>query len=101
MKIKNKKEKYNLQMYLNILLFSFICLLSVGKANIRKIQISNKIRKTSDSDEYIENINKTIILGIKGYAYITNTIDENGQLFVESSNKSSNERYVSGLDNNG
>ena len=101
MKIKNKKEKYNLKMYLNILLFSFICLLSVEKANIRKIQISNKIRKTSVSDEDIKNINNTIILRKEKYVYITNTIDENGRLFVVSSRNSTNETYVSGLDNNG
>ena len=69
--------------------------------NINKTNFGNLRILEEDSDSDIISINKTINLGEKGYTNIINTIDENGQLFLESYKDSSKEKYIYSLDNKG
>ena len=90
-----------------ILFSSFIFYLSIveiknteskNKYNIRKISGSN----LDYSNINILNKNHIILLGENEYIYVTNAIDEQGELFIESSSEDSKkERYVTGLYKNG
>ena len=86
-----------------IIISNISSILSYPKIHYLKDQII-KIRKldtTSEEFINIENINKTIIIGKNGCSYITNSVDENGQLFIESKEENEKERYVYALKNNG
>ena len=108
MKIEIQKTENKLILFIYILLCSyFIIYLPLVKANNEENKNKSNIRKISDSDlDYmtINNINKDhiILIGAKEDIYVTNTIDEEGELFVESSNiDKAKKRYVTGLYNNG
>ena len=69
--------------------------------NIKNIKLKRKLDSTNNMEFTFNNINKTIIVGDTGCSFITNSIDETGQLFFQSTKESSNNRYVYGLMNNG
>ena len=69
-----------------------------------KININQMRALDSTTNIYrynITNKEKTIIVGNDGYSFSSNTIDENGQLFIQSSKDDIEERYVFALMNNG
>ena len=107
MKIEIKKTEYKLILYIYFLFCSYIFYLPLIKANNEQNKNKYNTRKTSDSDsDYItinnQNKNHIILLGANKDIYVTNAINEEGELFVESSNDDKvKERYVTGLYNNG
>ena len=107
MKIKIKRAEIKMKLYNYFLIYLYILYLPLVKANKEQNKNIYSIRKTTDSDlDYsnINNINKNhiILLGQNNYIYVTNTINEEGELFIESSHEDDvKERYVTGLYNNG
>ena len=71
------------------------------KNNFKKLNQIRNLDISSDNEFTINNINKTIIIGDTGCSFITNSIDETGQLFFQSTKESSKYRYVYSLTNNG
>ena len=95
------------KLYIYILFSSFIFYLSIVRIKNEESIKKYNIRKISDSDlDYssinIINKNHIILLGANEYIYVTNTISEQGELFIESSNEDKDkDRYVTGLYKNG
>ena len=106
MKKKIVKPAYNFKYnYTYILLFSFLYLniLFIKANNIQNNHYHTIFRKISEQDsDNIINKNEMVKLGDKDYKYITNTVNEDGELFIESSSlKEVTQRYVTGLYSNG
>ena len=105
MKIIYKLFVFNLEfnIYISLLLYLYFLYLPYSKANIEQKAIIKNNRKLSEGNDInIINKNHIIILGAKEYNYITNTIDDDGELFIESSSiDKSKKRYVAGLFSNG
>jgi len=101
----NKKyPKYTL--YQKILILLFIKYFSVQSFPINdtdsNIIINNNLRKNSNEDFKIRNIDNTIIIGPEDSNFIFSYVNKYGQLFIEVfSNKYSNKRYIYSLLNNG
>ena len=86
-----------------ILFFENIFFILLTEEN-KKIKYINKIRNldsSSNTSLIINNVINFIIVGESGYSYISNCVDENGQLYIVSSKDSINYRYVYALLNNG
>ena len=90
-----------------LLLFLIICPITTivkTKNNIKQLNLKRNLdstNSTTDIEFTIYNINKTIFVGDNGCSFITNSIDEEGQIFFQSTKESSKYRYVYALTNNG
>ena len=96
------KQKLNLYFLFYFYIFSITSISSGAKKN--KNASPSKVRQISQDDisVNIPNTNRIFLLGGKEYNYITNAINEEGELFFESSSyDKAYERYVTGLYGNG
>ena len=86
------------------LFYNIISLVSpqiLQKVNKKIINIGRALNDEENTEIIINNTNKVIIVGENDCRYITNYVDENGQIFFESKKEESKDRYVYALKNNG